>query len=265
MQNNYSGSDLIKLHPQTIGGTQVPTVSARHLHAFLEVGKDFSDWVKGRVDAFGFVEGQDFVVIEGLRSPVLGSSKSRAQTTKEYHLSIDMAKELSMVERNEKGKQARRYFIECERRMTDGASAPMTREQQIAQALLLSQEIIAEKDVMIGRLTTDNAELQVDREALHKIAVADGSLCITDTAKTLQMPPRELFRMMRERQWIYQRQGASGYIGYQAKINAGSLEHKASTISRADGTEKNVSQVRVTSKGITELAKIVGKYRSSDF
>ena len=103
----------------------MPTVSARHLHAFLEVGKDFSDWVKGRVDAFGFVEGQDFVVIEGLRSPVLGSAKSRAQTTKEYHLSIDMAKELSMVERNEKGKQARRYFIERERRTVEGSDASM--------------------------------------------------------------------------------------------------------------------------------------------
>jgi hypothetical protein len=109
------------------GSTQVPTVSARHLHAFLEVGKDFSDWVKGRVDAFGFVEGQDFVVIEGLRSPVLGSAKSRAQTTKEYHLSIDMAKELSMVERNEKGKQARRYFIERERRTVEGSDASMGR------------------------------------------------------------------------------------------------------------------------------------------
>ena len=93
------------------------TVSARQLHFFLEVGKDFSDWIKGRIAAFGFIEGQDFVIVEGLISPNLGTSKSRARTTKEYFLSIDMAKELSMVERNEKGKQARRYFIGCERRM----------------------------------------------------------------------------------------------------------------------------------------------------
>ena len=263
MQNNDSGSDLIKLHLRTVGNASVPTVSARQLHSFLEVGKDFSNWIKDRINAFGFAEGQDLVIVETLSSPNLASSKSRAQTTKEYFLTIDMAKELSMVERNDKGRQARRYFIECERRMMDGTPPPMTREQQIAQALLLSQQIIAEKDVVIGRLTADNAELQVDREALHRIAVADGSLCITDTAKTLHMPPRELFRMMRERQWIYQRQGASGYIGYQAKINAGSLEHKASTISRADGTEKNVSQVRVTPKGVTELAKIIGRFRNN--
>jgi phage anti-repressor protein/phage antirepressor YoqD-like protein len=263
MQNNYSGSDLIKLHLRTVGNASVPTVNARQLHFFLEVGKVFGAWIQDRINSFGFVDGQDFVMVEGLSFPNLESSKSRHQITKEYFLTIDMAKELSMVERNDKGRQARRYFIECERRMIDGTPPPMTREQQIAQALLLSQQIIAEKDAVIGRLTTDNAELQVDREALHKIAVADGSLCITDTAKTLQMPPRELFRMMRERQWIYQRQGASGYIGYQAKINAGSLEHKASTISRADGTEKNVSQVRVTPKGVTELAKIIGRLRNN--
>ena len=56
------------------GSTQVPTVSARHLHTFLEVGKDFSNWVKDRIDAFGFVEGQDFVIVEGLISPNLAKS-----------------------------------------------------------------------------------------------------------------------------------------------------------------------------------------------
>ena len=109
------------------GSTQVPTVSARHLHSFLEVGKVFRAWVQERIEAFGFVEGQDFVVVEGLSRPDLDASKSRPQTTKEYYLTIDMAKELSMVERNEKGKQARRYFIEYEKRMVEGASAPMGR------------------------------------------------------------------------------------------------------------------------------------------
>jgi len=96
---------------------QVSTVSARQLHSFLEVGKVFGAWIQDRIASFGFVEGQDFVMIDGLSLPNLGGAKSRIQTTKEYYLSIDMAKELSMVERNEKGKQARRYFINCERRM----------------------------------------------------------------------------------------------------------------------------------------------------
>jgi phage anti-repressor protein/phage antirepressor YoqD-like protein len=262
MQNNDSGNDLIKLHQRAISGAQVPTVNARQLHSFLEVGKDFSNWVKDRIDAFGFVEGQDYVIVETLSSPNLASSKSRAQTTKEYFLTIDMAKELSMVERNDKGKQARRYFINCERRMMDGATPPMTREQLLARAVLESQEVIAEKDAAIGRLTVDNANLQEDRQALNKIAVADGSLDLTVTAKTLQMSRKELIRIMTERQWIYQRHGVGPRIGYQSKINAGSLEHKVSTVSLANGSDKTISQVRVTPKGITELAKIISKYRS---
>ena len=116
MVNNGYSNDLIKLHQRAIGSARVPTVDARQLHSFLEVGKNFSNWIQDRISSFGFVEGQDFVIVEGLSAPNLVSAKSRPQTTKEYFLSIDMAKELSMVERNEKGKQARRYFIECETR-----------------------------------------------------------------------------------------------------------------------------------------------------
>jgi phage anti-repressor protein/phage antirepressor YoqD-like protein len=262
MQNNDSESDLIKLHQRAIGDAQVPTVSARQLHSFLGVGKVFGAWIQDRIGSFGFVEGQDFVIIGNEFFP--NSEKtSGGRPTKEYYLSIDMAKELSMVERNEKGKQARRYFIECERRMMDSAPAPMTREQLLARAVLESQEVIAEKDAVIGRLTADNAELQEDSEALHKIAVADGSLDLTVTAKTLQMPRSELLRIMRERQWLYQRQGVGAHIGYQSKINAGSLEHKISNVSLANGSQKTISQVRVTPKGVTELAKIIGRIRNN--
>ena len=96
--------------------------SARHLHSFLEVGKVFRAWIQGRIAAFGFIEEQDFVIVEGLIFPNSERSKSRTRITTEYFLTIDMAKELSMVERNDKGKQARRYFIDCERRMIKAPS-----------------------------------------------------------------------------------------------------------------------------------------------
>ena len=242
----------------------MPTVSARQLHSFLGVGKVFGAWIQDRIASFGFVEGQDFVIIGNEFFPDSGKT-SGGRPAKEYYLSIDMAKELSMVERNEKGKQARRYFINCERRMMDGAAPPMTREQLLARAVLESQEVIAEKDAAIGKLTADNAELQEDRNVLRKIAVADGSLCITDAAKTLQVSPDLLFRIMRERQWIYKRQGTKNYIGYQTMINSNRLEHKASTILRPDGTERIVSDVRVTPRGVVDLAKIVANYDPFEF
>lgn len=106
---------LIKIEQDNIGGEQVQTVDARKLHTFLKVGRAFSNWIKGRIVEYGFVEGQDFVTAQNLSTPNPARSNSRAQRTIEYHLTLDMAKELSMVERTEKGRQARRYFIECER------------------------------------------------------------------------------------------------------------------------------------------------------
>ena len=133
-----------------VGSTQVPTVSARQLHSFLEVGKIFTTWIQERIVSFGFVEGQDFVMIEGLSLPNLGGAKSRAQTTKEYYLSIDMAKELSMVERNERGKQARRYFIECEKRMVEGTTTSMGRTTSASVGAALTTTSNETKTPLVG-------------------------------------------------------------------------------------------------------------------
>jgi phage anti-repressor protein len=103
-------SALIKIAKASVGSDTVQTVNARDLHIFLEVGRDFSNWIKERIDQYEFVEDQDFVC-----SPISASNGRGGHNRKDYHLTLDMAKELAMVERNEKGKQARQYFIECER------------------------------------------------------------------------------------------------------------------------------------------------------
>lgn len=88
-------------------------VNARELHAFLGVGKDFSSWIKERIFKYGFIENQDFEVFTQI-----GENLQGGRPAIEYALSLDMAKELSMVENNEKGRQARKYFIECEKAVT---------------------------------------------------------------------------------------------------------------------------------------------------
>lgn len=84
-------------------------VNARDLHIFLESKQQFADWIKNRINQYDFIENQDYVVFHNSMNNPGGG---RPQI--EYALSINMAKELSMVEGNEKGKQARRYFIACE-------------------------------------------------------------------------------------------------------------------------------------------------------
>ena len=107
-------AQIIPINESVKFGGIVETVNARDLHAFLEVGKDFTTWIKDRIDQYGFIQGQDFTV-ENF-APRNGGANRGGHNRRDYHISLDMAKELSMVERNAKGKQARQYFIECEQR-----------------------------------------------------------------------------------------------------------------------------------------------------
>lgn len=97
-------------------------------------------------------------------------------------------------------------------------------------------------------------EMRPQVQALERIALSDGSLCITDAAKTLQVRPKALFAFLRSHRWIYSRQGSSD-IAYQDKLATGLLEHKTTTVNRSDGSEKTATQVRVTPKGLTRLAR----------
>lgn len=102
---------LINTFTTVINGISIACCDARELHTFLQVGRDFTNWIKGRLTKYGFIENHDFIVIS--RSPELASGNRGAAT--DYHLTLDTAKELSMVENNEQGRIARRYFITREK------------------------------------------------------------------------------------------------------------------------------------------------------
>ncbi|WP_297476475.1 antA/AntB antirepressor family protein [Ferrovum sp.] len=117
---------LIPVLPRTLNGQPVQMVDARHLHAFLGVGRDFSNWIKGRIQEYGFVENQDYLLAKtGENIPFVSGKdfssvweKSRGgRPAVDYFLTLDMAKELAMVERTDLGRKVRRYFIECERQL----------------------------------------------------------------------------------------------------------------------------------------------------
>lgn len=95
-------------------------------------------------------------------------------------------------------------------------------------------------------------------EALDRIATAtDGSLCLTDAAKTLQVQPKKLNLFMQSSRWIYKRIGSSHYVGYQDKIQLGYLEHKERPIKLSDGSDKLSCQVLITAKGLAKLSGLV--------
>lgn len=104
-------------------------------------------------------------------------------------------------------------------------------------------------------LETQVSEMRSDVEALDRLARSEGSLCITDAAKTIGVQPKVLFAFLRSHHWIYTRAGSNMEIAYQDKLAYGFLEHKTTTVTRSDGSEKSVTQVRVTPKGLARLAK----------
>lgn len=138
-------------------------VSARTLHAFLESKQEFANWIKNRIDKYGFVENQDFEVFDNF---VKNPNGGRPQ--KEYALSIGMAKELSMVEGNEKGKQARRYFIKCEE-IVNGKSDTMSELlilQKSVNALVEHENRIAKVENRLDALDREREENTKDLLAL---------------------------------------------------------------------------------------------------
>lgn len=100
-------NELIKISQTQINEEEVQTVNARELHSFLEISTAFKDWIARRIKDYDFTENLDFCSFL--------SESSGGRPSKEYFITLDMAKELSMVERNDKGKEARKYFIQIEK------------------------------------------------------------------------------------------------------------------------------------------------------
>ncbi|ADJ64397.1 hypothetical protein G5B88_14710 [Herbaspirillum seropedicae] len=151
----------------------VQTVNARDLHAFLQASKDFSTLIKDRVRKYAFAEGVDYVLEF---SPKLGKT-SGGRPSIEYHLSLDMAKELAMVERNDKGKEARLYFIECEPK---AKAAPVPAELSRMELIQLAKDAEKEKLALQAVVEEQAAKL----EGFNRIADGCGALTIRAAAKS---------------------------------------------------------------------------------
>ncbi|MCO7216854.1 phage antirepressor KilAC domain-containing protein [Halomonas sp. OfavH-34-E] len=92
-------------------------------------------------------------------------------------------------------------------------------------------------------------------QAFRRIAESDGSLCLTDAAKHLQVRRKDLLAWLQVHRWIYRRAGNKNWIAYQPRLHQGVLEHKVSTVHLEDGSEKVCEQVKVTPKGLAKLAE----------
>ena len=234
-------NELIKINQKDINGNAVNTVNARELHAFLEVKRQFADWIKDNLEMF--VQGIDFIVFH----EKVKNSEGRPRI--EYALTIECGKHIAMMSRTEKGRQARDYFIECERR----ANNPIELLNDPAQL----RSLLANYSEKVMALENKVAEQTPKAEGFDRIANADGLLNLTSAAKSLNVRPKDLFDFLQAKKWIYRRVGGRSYNAYQDKIQCGYLTHKVYAMTLDDGTERIREQVVVTPRGLTKLASIV--------
>lgn len=231
-------------------------VMGRDLHTFLEVRAHYKDWFPRMVE-YGFTAGQDYV---------LKNERVRGRNNREYEqanhiISLDMAKEIAMIQRTEKGKQARQYFIEVEKRHRQ-AQPVMTGKELMAAALI-------EADATIQELEQKNTELAPKAQSWDHLAAPGGDYSVSAAAKVLSRDPNiqigrnQLFAKLSELGWIFRTQGKRAHWeAYQDKgINTGRLVHKLSLPffnERTEEWEQPAPTIRVTPKGLHELHQRLG-------
>lgn len=223
---------IIPISKSDFAGCPKQTVNARELHAFLDSKQDFSTWIKARIAEYDFVEHQDFVLFHNFME------KGRPRI--EYFITLDMAKELSMVERTAKGKQARQYFIDCEKRAQTVPQIPQT----LSEALRLAADLADEKAALLEEQQR-NAPKVAFAEAVSN---ANDTILIRDLAKVLKqngidMGEKRLFAWLR----------ANGYltlqnIPMQRAMDMGLFWVSESVIALPDGDRVRLT-TRVTGKG----------------
>lgn len=177
--------------------TDRPTVSARELHEFLEVETPYHKWFP-RMCEYGFSEGPDYATLVGQKCPT-NNPKNPWTTITDAQLTIDMAKEICMLQRNEKGKQARQYFIQLEKDW----NSP---EKVMARALKLA-------DKQISSLRAENSALTVENEVMRPKAgyfddMVDRKLNtgIRETAKELSVKEKTFVTFLLEGKYLYRDQ-----------------------------------------------------------
>lgn len=221
-------------------------VDARTLHAALRVGRDFSNWIKGRLEEVDAQEGAEYIVLDG--SPNL-ASKWGGSNRRDYWLSLDLAKEIAMLERNEIGKAIRRYFIQAEKELR---ARPNINPPSYPEALRQLADTLEAKAQTEAALALAAPKAKV----YDALMSADGTYAVGDAAKILGTGEVRLFQLLRDKK-ILMDKATSGYehhnLPYQQYLERGYFT--VITRPRPGNDTKVTKTTRVTAKGLAWLQK----------
>lgn len=214
-----------------------PTVSARELHRGLEIKSKYADWFKN-MSAYGFTENIDYFTIS--------KNLENGGRTIEHEISVDMAKQICMIQRSEKGRQYRQYFLDLEK-------AWNTPEQVFARALKMADQTIAKlKDTnksLVKKIEADRPKT-IFADA---VSASHTSILIGDLAKLIcqngyQIGQKRLFQWMRDNGYLMV-SGSSRNMPKQKYVEQGLFEIKESNVQNPDGSVRITRTTKVSGKG----------------
>ena len=235
-------------------------VDGRDLHEFLQIETPFKKWID-RMLEYGFMEGVDFWTEDKNVHRADGTIMPQKQT--EYALTIDMAKEISMIQRNERGKQARQYFIECEKRLK-GLNAP---SYQIADPIARAQAWI-EEEKKRQLLEAQNKEMKPKALFADAVSSSHTSILIRDLAKLIKqngvdIGQNRLYSWLREHGYLV-KSGSDKNMPTQKAMNMKLFEVKEGNYIDGGGRNCITRTTKVTGKGqVYFVNKLLGQEKQN--
>lgn len=214
--------------------TDKPTVSGRELHEALEVKEKYTDWFK-RMTEYGFTENEDFTLVS--EKSETNNPKNPYTTIMNHQLTIPMAKEICMLQRNDKGKQFRQYFI----RVEEAWNSP---EMIMKRALDYANENVKRLQIQVSTLQVDNEIMKPKADYFDELVDRNTLTSFRETAKQLDVKEKVFINFLLEHKYIYR--DKKGKIMPYAEKNNGLFEIKETFNEK---TNWSGTQTLVTPKG----------------
>lgn len=224
-----------ELIPVTENENNEVVVSGRDLHEFLEISTPYHKWMPRMIE-YGFTENEDFIVTDIFVHNPLGGKQYQSS----HILKLDMAKEISMIQRNEKGKQARQYFLQIEKAW-NSPEMIMKRALQFADKKIVKLETQIEKDkpkvIFADAVNSSTSSILVGE--LAKLISQNG----------YEIGQNRLFDWLRENGFLIKRKGETYNLPTQRSMDMELMDIKKRTINNADGSIKTTRTTKITGKG----------------
>lgn len=218
-----------------------PTVLGRDLHEALEIETQYTKWMQ-RMCEYGFNENEDYIAVSRKRLTAQGNET----TYTDHQLTLDMAKQICMIQRTEAGRRYREYFLEVERKW----NSP---EAIMARSLIFANRQLEAAKSQLVKATAKIAELSPKAEYYDTVRESEGSTSFRDTAKLFGMKEKDFIKLIESKRLCY-RNNRGKLVPYSDRLQSGWFEVIEVTYGPVDA-QRTTLYTRITPKGRTEIFK----------